>query len=521
MKLTISVFLTVLIGVAVCSVNVQGADADQYVYYGYVPISTDVGWPSALPARNINDIIDGETLNYTSPEGTALLDIIAIKDGTKVQIWDILAREMLDSKTVNRLEKWTAFIKFGTFFKLVSTERVAVFLSGGYCMWAGFHENRIGTTVFYPSSEAGFIGNDFVFVSSMCSNTYISYRAGFNFYVAPLENSDIEVVSSSGKNVLRASLDQYSVGKYYLNCRIGVEQPTFGGGGDSMIFHMKSTGKLMATCVTSRSFMAVPAVTGGFVGKLFYAPVYISIEQDGAASAFIVVPSEPGEVTVYDSKLNVVDEKAFTQADVDDKAYWFKNMASAKGMLIFKSTGDMTVMVGCTYLGEGPTYVQRQPGPEDLGDDVTFLGARADQLVHFYVPFSAVLFSPRDCSATIDGETKDLKEDEFVLLDQGVHSVKADREVIIQVLSMGHPEHLRFTDPMDPAVVIAEGDYFWLDWGSYLVSVEDVNVALEAPEGFGEAAAGGMDMTMIITAVVAAGALAAVGLFVIKRRKRA
>ena len=56
--------------------------------------------------------------------------------------------------------------------------------------------------------------------------------------------------------------------------------------------------------------------------------------------------------------------------------------------------------------------------------------------------------------------------------------------------------------------------------GQLPLSIEDVNVSLEAPEGFGEAAAGGMDTTMVLTAVVAAGALAAVGLFVIRKRKR-
>jgi len=77
--------------------------------------------------------------------------------------------------------------------------------------------------------------------------------------------------------------------------------------------------------------------------------------------------------------------------------------------------------------------------PEDFGDDITFLGAKANQLIRFYVPSHAILFSPKDCSAIIDGEVKSLKKDSFVLLEQGVHSVKADAEVIIQILSVGHP----------------------------------------------------------------------------------
>jgi len=179
-------------------------------------------------------------------------------------------------------------------------------------MWAGYHENRMGTMVLYPSSEGGFIGNNFIFMSSMRSDTYIAYKAGYNLYIAALERTDIKVTSSSGKDVLSASLNQHDIGKYYLNCRIGAEQPTFGGGGDSIVFHLKSTGKIIASCVTSRSLIAVPCVTGGFVGKIFYAPIYLTIEEPGSAAAFVVVPIEPGEVKVYDSKFNIIDEKIYT-----------------------------------------------------------------------------------------------------------------------------------------------------------------------------------------------------------------
>ena len=475
------------------------AEDDQYVYYGYVPIGTDVGWPGTPDPtlkRALNDIIDGKTQTFIPPEGTALLDIIGIYEDTEFQIWDILANKIIASATLNRLEKQTFFIKFGTFFKVISSKKVAVFISGGYCMWAGYHENRMGTMLLYPSSEGGFIGDDFVFMSSMCSDTYIAYKAGYNLYIAALEKTDIKITSSSGKDVLSASLDQYGVGKYYLNCRIGIEQPTFGGGGDSMIFHMKSTGKIIASCVTSRSFIAVPCVTGGFVGRMFYAPVYLTIEEPGSAAAFVIVPIEPGEVKVYDSRFNIIGERTFTQEDIDKNIFWFRELGSFKGMLLFKSTCDMTVMVGCTYLGS----IRKDLGPEDFGDDVTFLGAKANQLIRFYAPSHAILFSPKDCSAIIDGEVKSLKKDSFILLEQGVHSVKADAEVIVQILSVGHPVNLTYTDP-DTGNTISS-DYYWTDWGSYLISPADINVSLKVPEGFGETE-GGVNVALYSAITVA------------------
>lgn len=66
-------------------------ESEQHVYYGYVPVGTDVGWPggwSEAPqlARALNDIVDGAVQTFVSPEGTALLDIVGIYDNTEVEI---------------------------------------------------------------------------------------------------------------------------------------------------------------------------------------------------------------------------------------------------------------------------------------------------------------------------------------------------------------------------------------------------------------------------------------------------
>jgi hypothetical protein len=97
------------------------AEDDQYVYYGYIPIGTDVGWPGTLDPtlkRALNDIIDGKTQTFISPEGTALLDIIGIYEDTEFQIWDILANKIIASATLNRLEKQTFSLNLVHFSKL-------------------------------------------------------------------------------------------------------------------------------------------------------------------------------------------------------------------------------------------------------------------------------------------------------------------------------------------------------------------------------------------------------------------
>jgi len=43
------------------------AENEQYVYYGYIPIGTDAGWPGAPDPtlkRALNDIIDGNIYTF-------------------------------------------------------------------------------------------------------------------------------------------------------------------------------------------------------------------------------------------------------------------------------------------------------------------------------------------------------------------------------------------------------------------------------------------------------------------------
>ncbi|MEM1542923.1 MAG: hypothetical protein QXV82_09870, partial [Ignisphaera sp.] len=76
---------------------------DEHVYYGFIPIGTDAGDPNMYPQRrNIEELIDKVIYNYTPPEGTAILDVIATEDDTYVEIWDILAKERIGSATLNK-----------------------------------------------------------------------------------------------------------------------------------------------------------------------------------------------------------------------------------------------------------------------------------------------------------------------------------------------------------------------------------------------------------------------------------
>ncbi|MFQ6094975.1 MAG: hypothetical protein ACE5NN_02415 [Candidatus Bathyarchaeia archaeon] len=494
----------------------------EYAYYGYVPIGTDAGAPNLFPQRrNIDELINGVVYNFTPPEGTALLDVIGIHDDTNVEIWDVLAHQMLGSRVVNKLEKWTYFIKFGTFFKVVADKRVSVYQNGGCWSYLGY-DSGVGDMTFYPSDEGGFVGKSFTFIPPNYPDAYITYHYGSNLLCTALEDAHVTVYDSTGGEVMSFDLAQgtslpYNRGR--LAARINHGAPTVGGG-NSIIFRVESTGRLLIRTLNKRSFLAVPAVTGGFVGKLFVTPATLAVDEYGAEEVLIIVPIETGKVSVYDNKMNLLAEKEFSQADIDGKQYWYHSLGKSSQTLIIKSTCKITVLEGATYIP--PELEKTTIGIEDLGSNIAYIGARANEETRFYVPTTAVLFAPEDLTAEIDGETKTLKRDEFVLLDRGVHSVTPDHEVIIQLNCAGNIMRVEIWDyepPYGTGELLEVRQAYWTDWGSYLISVEDVKKTFEVPSGFGEVPAGGMDLTMIIAAVALVVAVVGGGFFILKKRR--
>ena len=436
----------------------KNAYSDTYVYYGYVPPSTDIG-------DQVVELINGTYYNYTPPSGTALLDILGLEDNAHFKVIDLSTRMSIVEGRVDKLKKFTYFIPHGTFFKVVSDKRVLVHLCGGS------EYLSMGAYGFYPSVKGGFRGKEFIIIPETIYYDSVNILwTGRNLLLMGLSKGDFEVRDSINKWSTKGSLDQHAVKDYFGWARRypGTEDI---GPGYSMIFYVKSSGDIQIAAATTGGFTAVPAVTGGFVGKLFFCPVYIGFAEAGITASLVIVPLEPCEVVIYDNSLNEIARKKFSDSDIEKDAFWFYPMGNVKRFIIIKSSGDVTVLAGTTYGSESPEY---------LGDDITFIGARPNQFIKFYAPTSAVLFTIEDTNVIIDGVKRYLKADSYILLDRGVHSVKADKLVIIEILG------------------VSTG---WDSWGSYLISPIDIMASFEVPEGFGEKK-GGINIIMI-TSIVA------------------
>jgi hypothetical protein len=503
-----------------CVVSVLGAE--EHVYYGYVPPSRDVynvNAPNATEAGRVQEMIKGKVVDYYVPSGSAVLDIVGIEDGTYFEITNIYTGEVIAADTVDKFEKKHFFIPFGTFFKITSTKRIGALLTGGAQIYEpdgrplAFRLQGItggeppgGTSLFYPAVTGGFRGREFIFVAAPPTHPfgYSKDLMGYNFYLVALEEADwmlkdsIDSWSQSG-HIAPRSNKQLMI---QSRCFYASYAQTHGGGGSDVVFHVETTGDVIVACSGGiDDFFAVPAVTGGFVGKIFVTPLTLSAEQEGRTAAFVVLPLEACEVKVYNKDLGLIASRSFTTDDVSKKSYWYYSLGRGRFDLIVESTGNICFMAGKTKGGADM---------ECLGDDITFMGAGPNQEIRFYAPATAILFAPEDLSVSIDGGAPiKMSKDEFRLIESGVHSVKADKHIIVEILATGG----------GPALWVDFDVSGWTGWGSYLIEQLDVDKTFEIPEKLLKGAAGADYTNYIIIAGIAAIVVAAAVITIKMRRQ--
>ncbi len=470
--------------VASCAITTAPSEGGEHVYYCYVPPSSD------LP--ELIELIDGKQYNYTPPPGTALLDVVAIHDDTKVDIVNIVTGEVMYSFTLDALEWRTLPISFGTFFKVVSNKRIMASLVGGSDYPSGLTaagHGTGGTGVIYPAADGGFIGKYFVIVPVSVTSGLVAYEAGYNALILGIESTEFEIVDSVKKWSLKASVKQQEAKRYSLWCRIMAGFPPAIGPGNSMVFTIKSRANIMVTAVNTGCLVAVPALSGGFAGKMFYIPAFFSYEMvEGCVAAIVVVPTKACKVEVYDARtMDKIAEKSFSERDVEADAVWFYKLGRVRDKeYIIASEAPITLLAGSTLGGEDIQH---------LGPDVTFMGARPGETIKFYVPTLGVVFTPEDAELVIDGKTLSLKADSYILLDQGVHTLRSNKVVIIELVSS------------------VQG---LSRWGTYLIEPLDITKEFKVPEGFGKPK-GGFPI-WIITVVVLVTLVCA---FLVLRKRRA
>jgi len=184
-------------------------------------------------------------------------------------------------------------------------------------------------------------------------------------------------------------------------------------------YRVVSTGRVMVAGLDENSFLCLPSLTGGFVGRHFLGAIV-----SGVSTSIIVVALEDAEVVIYDLRrpnwhmaLFGPDVKMSLSA-----RDWHNATMSAGIPMRIESTGNVSVLIS---QGGFRAHIRPYIPPELIGDDVGLVVVRPGQEFGFFVPTEAVVFAHEASIIEVDGALVSVREDEYLTLAQGVHMVKA------------------------------------------------------------------------------------------------
>ena len=431
----------------------------EYVFYGYAP-STIV---------NYTTVEDGNIVhNFT--RFPASLNIVGINDTTYVDVYDLRSMELLASKTINRMELWTVQLgsreTAGTipqaeeaYIKVVSDKLVAVHLGGG--PGRPYHNPNVnlfvsGSLVFYPSTDGGFAGKEFIFMAT--HTTWGGPEEGWEhdvYHIFGVEDGHVTVFEADGDKVTELDAAAGSFNKVSLN--------------EGAVHRIVSTGRILVVGLSDYCSKYLPSLTGGFVGKHFLGSVAPRFEYH---ESILVVAHEDVDVSVYDATrpgLAIALLGPDVKKSLKAGEYWFDSTIRSGVPVRVDSTGRISVL-----LGKGNAYwIPDNARIQDVGDDISIAGVRAGETLGFYAPTSAIIFATQDSTVEIDDMPIAMEQDEYYKLLPGQHRVRADAPIIVEVLGEGMaPQYHPYGTT-------------WCSWGGYLVSPQGLEVTYPEPPPIG------------------------------------
>lgn len=362
----------------------------RYEYYGYVPAR--IWGQESLPGDAFHFRVNPNTI-----ADRGLLVFIGNYDQTKVSVYVLPNRSLVEGFTINRLEKVTVSLPNGTFFKAISDRPVTVILMGGRAT-----ERSDGwANTFFTSVGGGYVGKEFIFMA--VQGRTLPYVTGFPFRVFALEDSQVTVADANGSRVADFSLkaNQY-------------KQLTFNPFG---VYRLTSTGNVITQSWVGGSVF-YPAARGGFAGRLFYGAALVK-ELWGS------LPPPPTFVMtgLEDAKARIIDLE-------------FTKEFSITGVAAHANNSVQIVASHFVLESDKPITLIFQSG------GLAYAGVRPGETIEVYVPTGkdalsmgeAYIFAEEGTAITIDDVAIRVSANELLPLQPGIHRVSADRNAVIQVV---------------------------------------------------------------------------------------
>ena len=488
-RLLVLLFVWVAFSLVETPSDVSAADGG-YVYYGYAP-------PTVMNWTTTED--DVPVYNYTALP--AQLDIIGINDTTTVEVFDLSTGDVISSATLDRMDVHTVYLGAkissttepdveGTYFKVVADKMVAVLLSGG--------SPQIYRAVYYPSTDGGFAGKEFIFKAVNGTWEPVIYVGEYDVTIIfGVEPAHVKAYDDAG-----IKLDEFDVSAN------GYKRTALTSG---KVYRVVSNGRIMVASVSRECFTYAPSATGGFIGRSFYGVMSGVGGVDifsGSYQSFVIMAQEDCEVSVY-SLLKPEWQRALgpdLKQTLAAGEVFFDTSFDQQTPLRIDSTGNIAVLLGRGPRWWGTPSTSAVTLPENVGDDVSSLALEADMEVSFFAPTGAVIFAPESLDIVIDRALISMKPDEYRVLMGGTHTVQSSAPVIVEVLSDSN------------AIASADGgniNHRFDDWATYLTPVQTLEVTYSPPPPAGTLT----ELFTYIGAGVSVVVVAVVALILLRRRR--
>jgi hypothetical protein len=305
-----------------------------------------------------------------------------------------------------------------TYFKVVADKPVAVLMHGGRYYFSGGADGWLnGAGVFYPSTDGGFAGKEFIFLTSMAQTDTV--RSGWTHVVYAIEDSKVSVYDSKGALVRTVTL------KGNESTQISL--------GRNMIYRVVSTGRIMIGCWGLNSLMVIPSRLGGYKDMLFYANPE-QVGEIGNAILIILGQDVPAHVRIVD----IATGTTIKEKDLAPRELWYvnRNIADLNGKrLRIESTGNILVIAGSNAV-ERPRVDPVIPNPNDIMlacPSIMFVGVKPGESLTTYATAKIVVFSPEtNARITVEELSFNVERGFYMELPLGLITLTSNATIIVQ-----------------------------------------------------------------------------------------
>jgi aspartate 1-decarboxylase len=391
-------------------ISVFGVHAQKkYEYYGYVPAKI---WQYNLTDANI--VNSGWRLQTSTVASAALIVIIAIKNNTQVDVYNLDNGSLISEATINSMQRYYAVFKNGTAFRVVTSELTNVLLLNYGSVPPSNATSGPVPVTFYQSTNGAYVGKEFIFMGS---------GLGYNldYLILALENAKVTVIRDD------SDIQQFSIAANTW------EEPIWQ---PFRIYKVVSTGNIMIQSGRlpdawgEPRTLCVPSVEGGFMGNTFYSWSQTSWDLT-ENYGFRASAAQDTKITVWNLETK---QQILTANILAGSGFGFKPQAPA---IVVKSDQPVTL----EYIHNGSLENREGTGMYGAyGSGVAYIGVKPDEDTAFYLPVNsyveAYIFASEETEVTLDGNDCPIRAGTyFSLSTPGTHIIRANKNVVIEVLN--------------------------------------------------------------------------------------